>query len=97
MTNPTRRSVYRKDGSTFPVELVGKPFEHKGTSLFASAYSGTLVSSSARWKSSGLPKKKYRRILETIADGYNEVDLAGNMELVKRLALRTDRDTRAKN
>lgn len=78
---PYEAEGLRKDGSTFPVQLVGKPFQYKGKALRVAVLRDLteLKRAEAQLRES---EEKFRRILETIADGYHEVDLAGNLTLV---------------
>ncbi len=71
----------RKDGSTFPALLVGKPFQYKGKNLRISCIRDLTELKRAEMELRA-SEEKYRKILETIADGYHEVDLYGNLTLV---------------
>ncbi|MEM7034048.1 MAG: PAS domain S-box protein [Chloroflexota bacterium] len=67
----------RKDGTTFPVEVQGRPIPYKGemyrvTSLRDITY---RVEAEAALRAS---EEKYRTVLDSIEDAYYEVDLAGN-------------------
>jgi two-component system, cell cycle sensor histidine kinase and response regulator CckA len=75
-------SFQRKDGSVFDVLL-------SSSSVFPSDLSHGMVFTAmditerkASEETLRESEKKYRTILETIADGYHEVDLAGNLTLV---------------
>ena len=67
----------RKDGSTFPGELRGRQIEYKGNKVRITAardLSGQKKAEEALRES----EEKYKTILESIEDGYYEVDIAGN-------------------
>lgn len=78
----TREILHRKkDGTIFPVEVTAGPLQvkHHAYLLAIERDASERKKAEERLKASEL---KYRTILETIAEGYHEVDLEGDLTLV---------------
>jgi len=71
----------RKDGTSFPVEVTAGPLRVKEHTYLLAIYRDISERKKAEEKLRA-SELKYRNILETIADGYHEIDLAGNLTLV---------------
>ena len=70
-----------KDGSVRWMEVWATVIEHNGSpAILANIFD--ISERKAAEEALRDSEKKYRTILETIADGYHEVDLAGNLTLV---------------
>jgi PAS domain S-box-containing protein len=71
----------KKDGTIFPAEVTAGPLWVKAHTYILSIDRDISERRRAEEKLRA-SEAKYRNILETIADGYHEVDLAGNLTLV---------------
>ncbi len=63
-------------------------FDNDGQPLAVRGIARNVTRELRAWKALGKSEKKYRNILETIEDGYYEVDLAGRYQFLNRSLLR---------
>jgi two-component system cell cycle sensor histidine kinase/response regulator CckA len=74
----TRESSYRtKDGKIFPVEITGDYIKY-GDKEYHVAFARNITERKRGEEALRSSEEKYRNILESIEDGYYEVDTAGN-------------------
>jgi len=67
----------RKDGSTFPCQLVGKSYQYGGKTLRVATFRDVTEQKRAE-DALRESEEKYRNVLDSIEDGYYEVNLAGD-------------------
>ena len=71
----------RKDGTEIDVSVLGTPIEFGGGQIAVYGIYRDITELKRTVEARRLSEEKYRSILETIEDGYYEVDLAGNLTL----------------
>ncbi|MEE8116732.1 MAG: PAS domain S-box protein, partial [Gemmatimonadales bacterium] len=71
----------RKDGTEIDVSVLGTPIEFDGGQIAVYGIYRDITKLKRTVEALRLSEEKYRSILETIEDGYYEVDLAGNLTL----------------
>ena len=71
----------RKDGTEIDVSVLGTPVEFDGGQIAVYGIYRDITKLKHTLEALRLSEEKYRSILETLEDGYYEVDLAGNLTL----------------
>jgi PAS domain S-box-containing protein len=69
----------RKDGTKFPADISTSVFRDKEGQLRTSTIIRDITKQKQAVEALRLSEERYRTIIETIEDGYYEVDLAGNL------------------
>jgi two-component system, cell cycle sensor histidine kinase and response regulator CckA len=71
----------RKDGTTFPVEIMATYLEFQGSG-FTFSFARDISRRKLTENALHLSEERYRNILDSIEEGYSEVDLAGRFTFV---------------
>ncbi len=88
LTHPVELTAVRKDGSRFPINLSSAPIMQDGKPVGVRGLAVDITQYKEKEAALRQSEARYRSIIETIEDGYYEVDLRGKLLILNEAALK---------
>ncbi|PKN76587.1 MAG: hypothetical protein CVU52_04145 [Deltaproteobacteria bacterium HGW-Deltaproteobacteria-10] len=88
LTHPVELTALRKNGSRFPINLSAAPIMQDGKPVGVRGLALDITQYKEKEAALRQSEARYRSIIETIEDGYYEVDLSGRLLILNEAALK---------